>query len=152
MPTDYSTAISEMAKLFKAAWLANSGAIFGYVPAVQYRGVEPPGKIDRSKVWAAFTTQNVDEGQNSLSTCVDQPHKRMYGGAGLVIVQLFLPKTVDNAEFLGRELAEVGRNAFRGKKTAGGVVFYNARVNDVTPEELFYRYNVVAEYEFNEIG
>jgi len=152
MPIEYDAAISEMAKLFKAAWLVNSGAVFGYVPAVEWYGIEDKEKIDRSKVWVAFTTQSVIEEQGSLSTCVDQADTRMYDAAGLVIIQLFLPKSVDNAVFLGRQLAKVARNAFRGKKTDGGIVFYNVRINNVDPEDQFYRFNVVAEYEYSELG
>lgn len=152
MIADYSAAVSEMQKLFKAAWLANSGAIFGYVPAIEWYGLESLGKADRSKVWVRFSTDNVFEEQATLSTCVDVPFQRRYNGSGLVFIQLFLPKSVDNAVPLGRRLAQVARNAFRGKKTEGGVTFYNTRINDVPPEELFYRFNVVSEYDYDELG
>jgi hypothetical protein len=153
MTAELDIAVEEMQTLFDTAWQANAGAIFGYVPGVEWAGRESPGKIDTSKVWARFSTQNVFEQQATLSTCVGAAFQKRYEASGLIFVQLFLPKTVANAVILGRKLAKVARNAFRGKKTESGVTFYNARINDdLPPEELFYRINVVAEYDFDEIG
>lgn len=152
MTTDFPTAIEQIQALFKVAWDANAGAVFGYLPDVEWYGAESVGKADRSKVWVRFMTQAVVEEQATLSTCVDAPFSRRYEASGLVFVQLFLPKTVDNAVVKGRVLAKVARNAFRGKKTTGGVVFYNCRIRDIPPEDLFYRFNVVAEYDYDELG
>lgn len=152
MTVEFDAAVDEMQALFYSAWNANAGAVFGYVPEVEWYGRENGIKIDRSKVWARVSTQNVTEGQDTLSTCVEVPYQKRYSLAGLIFVQLFLPKTVDNAVVDGRKLAKVARNAFRGKKTDGGVVFYNACIKDVPPEDLFYRFNVVAEYEHDELG
>lgn len=153
MTAELDVAVKEMQALFKAAWQANAGSIFGYVPEIEWYGKETASKVDRSKVWARFATENVFEQQATLSTCIDQPFSRRYNGSGLIFVQLFLPKTVANAVINGRKLAKVARNAFRGKKTESGVVFYNARINDnMPPEELFYRINVVAEYDYDELG
>lgn len=153
MTAELDVAVEEMQTLFNTAWQANAGSVFGYVPAVEWYGREQLGKADREKVWARFSTQNVFEEQATLSACVDEPFKRRFNGSGLIFVQLFLPKSVDNAVILGRKLAKVARNAFRGKKTDGGVTFYNARINDnIPPEELYYRINVVAEYDYDELG
>ena len=150
---EFDAAVKEMEALFNTAWQANSGAVFGYVPAIEWHGKETKDKIDRLKVWARFSTQNVFEEQATLSACVDEPFKRRFNGSGLIFVQLFLPKTVANALIKGRTLAKVARNAFRAKKTDGGVVFYNVRINDdIAPEEMFYRINVVAEYDYDELG
>ena len=51
----------------------------------------------------------------------------------------------------GRDLAEIARNSFRGK-CVEGIVFRNARINDLPSEELFYRFNVIAEYQFSELS
>lgn len=150
---ELDAAVDEMQTLFYEAWRANSGEVLGYIPAVEWYGRESLGKADRAKVWARFSTQNVTEEQATISACVDEPFKRRYESSGLVFIQLFMPKSVDNAVISGRKLAKIARNAFRGKKTNGGVTFYNVRINDdIPPEELFYRINVVAEYEFDEIG
>lgn len=152
MTVGYDIAVEEMQTLFNTAWQANSGSVFGYIPAVEWYGREELGTADRAKVWARFSTDNVFEEQATLSTCTGAPFQRRYNGSGLIFVQLFLPKNVTNAVVLGRKLAKVARDAFRGKKTEGGVTFYNARINDVPPEELFYRFNVVIEYDYDELG
>lgn len=149
---EFDAAVKEMEALFYAAWQANSGAVFGYIPEIEWEGKESASKVDRSKVWARFSTQNVFEEQATLSACVDEPFVRRYEGSGLIFVQLFLPKTVANALMKGRTLAKVARNAYRGKKSDGGITFHNVRINNIPPEELFYRINVVAEYDYDELG
>ncbi len=150
---EFDAAVKEMEALLNTAWQANSGAVFGYVPDIEWHGKETSGKVDRAKVWARFSTQNVLEDQATLSACVDEPFVRRYNGSGLIFVQLFLPKTVANALIKGRTLAKVARNAYRGKKSDGGITFHNVRINDgLPPEELFYRINVVAEYDYDELG
>lgn len=152
MTVEYDIAVEEMQTLFYTAWQANSSSVFGYIPDVEWYGRETTGTVDRSKAWVRFSTDNVFEEQATLSTCAGVPFQRRYNGSGLIFIQLFLPKSITNAVVLGRTLAKVGRNAFRGKKTEGGVTFYNARINDVPPEELFYRFNVVIEYDYDELG
>lgn len=149
---EFDAAVKEMEALFNTAWQANSGTAFGYVPEIEWEGKESASKVDRSKVWARFSTQNVFEEQATLSACVDEPFVRRYEGSGLIFVQLFLPKTVANALIKGRTLAKVARNAYRGKKSDGGITFHNVRINNLPPEELFYRINVVAEYDYDELG
>lgn len=154
MPATLPEAVEQMQELFYAAWVANAGAIFGYLPGVEWYGKpEYLNKVDRSKVWVRYSSDNVIEAQATLSTCLDEPNVRRYEGSGLIFVQLFIPKTIDNGVILGRQLAKVARDAFRGKKTEGGVTFHNCRINDnLTPEELFYRMNVVVEYDYDELG
>src|ERR1044072_4031731 len=105
MTTDYATAVSEMSKLFKAAWEANAAAVIGYIPEIEWYGAESVGKPPRDKVWVRFTTDAVFEEQATLSTCVEEPFQRRYNASGLIFVQLFLPKSVTNAvaQDVGRE-------------------------------------------------
>lgn len=153
MTVELDVAVKEMEALFYAAWQANAAPFFGYIPDVEWFGKETKDKADRTKVWVRFSTQNVFEEQATLSACVDQPFVRRWNGSGLIFIQFFLPKTVANAVIQGRKLAKVAKTAFRGKKTQGGVTFYNTRINDnVPPEELYYRLNVVSEYDFDELG
>lgn len=152
MTVEYPDADAEMARVFKAAWDSGTPAVAGYIPNVEWYGLETPDKVDRSQFWARFSTQHIYDEQSTLSDYVAEPFRKRYTGSGLVFIQLFMPKTIDNAVIKGRRLAKVARNAFRGKKTPGGIWFRNARINDVPAEDLFYRLNVVTEYEFDEIG
>lgn len=152
MTLAYSEAADEMLALFKAAWEAGSGAIAGYIPEVRWPGVEKTAKPDSSKFWVRVSLQGIKEGQATLSNCVGLNFKKRYEAKGLIFVQLFCPKSLETAVNKGRFLATVARNAFRGKTTAGGVIFRHARFSELPQEELFHRFNIVAEYEFDEIG
>lgn len=148
MTATYDEAKDEIFSQFYTAWKAQSAAIAGYEPEAWWQNLEKPYKPPQDKFWVRVSTQSVIEEQ---STFRDGVEKR-YTGSGLVFVQLFCPKTLGDADTLGGKLAEVARNAFRGKKTTGGVWFRNVRINNLEPEELFYRFNVVAEYEYDEVG
>lgn len=156
MTVRYDEARDEMFALFKAAWDANATALVGYIPEVRWQGREiatpNAGKPDNSKFWARVSIQSVLEQQATLSNCVVEPGKKKYESSGLIFVQLFGPKSRATAYDDLQKLAIVARDAYRSKVTPGQVWFRNVRINTLQPEELFYRLNVVGEYEFDEIG
>jgi len=145
----YEEAIDEIFGIFNAAWLDNSAAVVGYVPEVRWPGVEEPEKPDLSKFWARVSQQTVIEGQSSLR---NGDAGQRYTTDGLVFVQIFCPKSDSLGMTNGRKLAIIARNSFRGNATSGQVWFRNARINELPPEENWYRFNVVAEYEYDENG
>lgn len=149
MTTTYVEAIDQMFSLFNSAWNAETTAIVGYVPEVRWPGVEEPGTPDASKYWARVSQQTVIEEQTTIG---DSNGKRRYTASGLIFVQIFCPKSEAAAMENGRNLAVIARNSFRGKTTSGKVWFRNARINELAPEESAYRFNVVAEYEYDEIS
>lgn len=145
----YEDAIDEMFEAFNVAWLANSAAVASYVPEVRWPGVEEPETPDASKFWVRVSQQTVSEEQSTLRN--DESVQR-YTADGLLFVQLFCPKSDAESMAKGRKLAVIARNAFRGKTTSGKVWFRNARINEIPPEDKFYRFNVVTEYEYDENG
>jgi len=149
MTTTYVEAIDEMFSLFNDAWLGQSAAVVSHVPVVRWPGVEEPGTPDAAKFWARVSQQTVLEEQSTIS---DDNGKRRYTASGLIFVQLFCPKSEPAAMENGRKLAVIARNSFRGKTTSGKVWFRNARINELAPEESAYRFNVVAEYEYDEVN
>lgn len=149
---NFSEAKDEMLSLLKAAWDSESGAVVGYIPEIRYEAVEKADQIDRSKYWIYATIQAVDEEQATLSDCVGVPFQKRYNAAGLVFIQLFAPKSDEEGEAKLEQLAAIAKKAFRGKTTVGSIWFRNVRIKSVDPEALFYRLNVVAEYEYDEIG
>lgn len=152
MPIIYEQAIDEMFALFKAKWDAESAAVAGYVPEIRWDGVPEAGTPDKSKFWARVSTQEIRENQDTLSDCVGEPGKKRYLASGLIFVQIFSPLSIASSKHKGRILARIARNAFRGKTTAGGIWFRNARINNLAADDNWNRFNAVAEYEFNEIG
>jgi len=147
----FSDTRDEIGALFLTAW-QSTVAIVGYVPEVQWQGVQYRTMPDGSKYWARLSKQTVIESQATLSTCEGLPGQRKYETSGLIFVQIFCPKSDSQAFELGQKLATVARNAFRGKVTPGKIWFRNVRINELEPEELYQRFNVVSEYEYNELG
>jgi len=152
MTTTFTEARDEINSLFFAKWKAETAAIVGYVPEVLWHNVQSRDIPNSSKYWARVSQQAVLESQTTLSTCEGKPGQKRYTADGLVFVQIFAPKQLGNSAQFAGKLAEVARNAFRGKSTPGKVWFRNARIIDIEPEDQFYRFNVVAEFQYDELG
>ena len=153
MTTTYSNAIDEINAVFWQDWnSAKTSSVAGYVPEIRWQYVEEPSSPDGSKFWGRVSTQTVFEEQSTLSDEAGLPGQKRYTSSGMVFVQIFCPKSLAQAGEIGRKLAEVARNSFRGKSTPGKVWFRNARINELSPEDLFYRFNVVAEFEYDEVA
>ena len=153
MTTTYSNAIDEINAAFWQDWnSAKSSSVVGYVPDIRWQNVEEASTPDGSKFWGRVSTQTVFEEQTTLSTCEGAPGQKRYTSSGLVFVQIFCPKSNAQANEFGKKLSEVARSSFRGKSTPGNVWFRNVRINELPPEDLFYRFNVVAEFEYDELA
>ena len=150
--TTYTTAINDIFTQINTAWIAGAAAAVGEAAELRFVGVEREGKIPLDKFWGRVSTQGVAEGQASIANGVGAPNNRRWRADGLVFVQLFAPKSRNTAMQKLRLLAQLARDAYRGKQTLNSVSFYNARIQELDPEELFYRINVVAEYAYDEIA
>lgn len=148
MTTTFSGAADEINGAFWQVWnAAEVSALVGYVPDVRWPMVEEPAEPDSSKYWARVSIQTVFEEQTALA---GSDTKRRYTASGLVFVQIFCPKSISNSGEIGRKLAEIARKGYRGKSTPNKVWFRNVRINELSPENLFNRLNVVAEFEYDE--
>jgi len=150
MTTTYSNAIDEINAMFWTDWNSvKTSDLAGYVPEVRWQHVEGVAPPDGSKFWARVSSQTAFEEQTALA---GNDGARRYTASGIVIVQLYCPKSLSRAGEIGRKLAEVARNSFRGKSTSSSVWFRNARINELAPEENVYRFNIVAEFNYDEMG
>lgn len=127
-------------------------AIAGYVPEVRFYGNEKATKPDGSKFWALISQRTAEERQSTLSNCAGVVGQKRFTVRGLITVQLYCPKSNPQGMAKGRELAILARNAFRGQLLAGSIWFRNARIAELDPESDSYRLNVMAEYEYDELG
>lgn len=152
MTLQYDQARDEIFAVFNTAWQANAAAQAGYIPEVRWQGVQYREIPDGSKFWCRISKDNVFEEQTSLSTCVGTPGQRRYTASGLAIVQLFCPKSNTESFAIGQKLAKVAQDAFRGRSTGNGMWFRNVRIKELDPEETCFRFNVVAEFEYDDIG
>ncbi len=152
MSLTYSEAKDQMRSVFYDAFDSAATTILGYKPDIRWAGVELPNSPDPAKFWCRHSIQTVDDGQATLSNNVTGPDKRRYNAAGLIFVQMFMPKSHPNADSLLTRLAELARNAHRRQNLPCSVWFYNARINDDLPiEQDNLRVNVVIEFEYDEI-
>lgn len=152
MTTTYIAAVDSMFLAINLAWKAGAAAIVGYLPEVRWQGIENPDPPDASKYWARVSQQGVDRHQASLSNNVNGPDKRRFNSAGLIFVQIFAPRSDELGFQRGQGLAVIARDALSRHTADGEVWFRYARVNELPPEEQWHRFNVVAEYEYDELG
>lgn len=148
MTTDYIAAKDQMFALFNAAWKLNATAVVGYLPEVRWQGVPEATLPDQSKYWCRVSKETVIEEQTTFS---GDDGKKRYTGTGLLWVQIFGPVSDIEAQHKGELLAVIARNAFRGKTTSGKVWFRNVRIAELPNDESAVRFNVVAEYEYDEV-
>jgi hypothetical protein len=107
---------------------------------------------DSSIYWGRASTVTADEHQKALSGNVSEDNLRLFTVTGLVYVQLFCPQYDVTANEKGGDLATLFKNAFRKRLSSGKVTFRNARVQELPPENSAIRFNVVAEFEYDELG
>lgn len=148
----FDDARNQMNAMFWASWQLNTPSICGYIPEVRWQGKEDRSLPDASKFWVRVSQQTLIEQQTAFSKNVNNNAGRRFTTKGLMFIQLFCPKSETRSFQMGAELAVVAKNSLRGKSTANCVWFRNVRINELPPEELCFRFNVVAEYEYDEVS
>ena len=144
----YQAAIDEMFAKFYTAWQTLDVGL-GYVPETRWQGIEVANEPDKSKYWVRVSQQTVDENQ---STFRQGSSGRRFTTEGLIFVQLFCPKSDSQAMTTGRKLATIARDAFRAVDSSDNIWFRNSRIVELSPENEWRRFNIVAEYEYDEEG
>jgi len=141
MPCDFETARTETMRLLNDAWTAG-GAESELIP-VKWPNV--PSDLDQTQdgvsndapKWARFTMEYLDGGARSIG-----------GGrwefTGLLTFEIYVPSGSNDR--LALRLAKIATNALRNKTTAGGVTFRNIRPRTVGNDGLWYRVDVLSEF------
>ena len=148
MSATYQQAIDEIFQVFNDAWNLGSAAIVGYIPETRWQGVEIPSKANYSKYWVRVSQQTIGEPQTTLRNADDGQRYTPYG---LCMIQLYCPRSDSENMQKGRSLAALARNAYRGQSTPSQVWFRNARIVEVEPDEKWTKFNILVEYEYDEI-
>lgn len=147
--TTYEEAIDLMYGAFKTAWDAEASGIIGYTPEVEYEGVRDNRHAKGGKAFARLSVRNVIERQATLGS-PGGAGKHEYETIGLMVVQLFLPKSDNTAMVSGRRLAQLVRNTYRSVSAGGEVWFRDATIREQPPGNRWYQINVTIEYNFME--
>lgn len=150
MTATYSEADDAMRAIVDTVW-ANGviTALVGYLPVLYMSGIEPATGPDVTKFWGRWSRQTVLEQQSSHR---DGTNGRRFRNNGLVFVQVYGPMALATANAKCRTISELVLNSMRGKETSNGVIFRNVRINELATDGKSYRYNVIAEYEYDEIA
>jgi len=149
MTTNLSGAIDEIATLFNSNVLSNSTAIIGYVPEIEWPGIDTGVCKDGSKFWLKFSTNNVFTEQETLCENIVINGSRRYNSQGFVSFQIFAPKRKDSYQ-KALSFSQMLQIVFR--KSLPNVILRNSRIVELPPENGIVRFNVFADYEFDEIN
>jgi hypothetical protein len=143
LPEAYDTITNHVIDVWPTA---AAGIMASGVPALFFEGVE---QADPPKdYFVRFSMQPVLEKQ---ATFMNGEDKR-YTMSGVVYLQVYCPRSDERAVERRNLIATVGKKLFRGEALDGCIWFRNVRIQWLDPVASFIRANVVADFEFDEIG
>jgi hypothetical protein len=131
--------------LFEAGW--NAAGIIDPTPEVRWQG-KAEGEPPRS-YFARVSMVQASTRQASFAE-TDAASKTKYDNQGHIIVQVFAPMNAEDAFYNGGLLAAKARDIFRRVETPSGMWFRNMRVNELSNDGEYFRWNVIIEYWFVE--
>lgn len=141
----------EMFALVAAEWAAKSSAVVGYVPEVRYQGIEIGALPGANKHWMRVSTQTVttqQRGHRMPEAGVSEP---VYDNIGFITLQIFSPMASRDSYAKGELLAELGQCMFMASETGGSIWFRNPRIRELDNDGTWYRWNVIADYQFSQV-
>lgn len=147
MPTNPTDARDEVFGLFTDRWAA--GTVLDPMPEIRYQGKER-GAVPK-EYFVRLSMQQVGSPQAAF-VMTEEPDASpaVFETYGLIFVQVFAPMSAEDSWRIGDLLATFARDIFRRVETPSGVVFRNARFNELDNDGKHYRWNVKVEYEYNE--
>lgn len=142
----------EMFALVKTCWDAGTPAIVGSIPEIRYEGLEESALPGASKFWMRASTTDVSTRQkgfrNPDGAGRSEPVYEVYG---FITLQIFAPMKGPQVWSKGELLSEVGQRMFMASETGGGVWFRNPRIQKLSNDGTWYRWNVLADYQFSQL-
>lgn len=134
--------------VFKAAWDAGAASVnAGHTPTVEYQNVAPaqaPLGVG-NEAWARIMVRHLDGEQRTIGAT----DGRVFSRHGLVTVQVFVPAGKQGLVLADR-LGKVAADAFEGKETAVGAVWFrNVAYREVGVDGAWFQVNVTAEFEYH---
>ena len=149
MSTTTKGAFDEMFSALNVSWQSKTNAVIGYIPPIQWPGFDTGDIPDAANFWCRVSTQGVSSVQSTLSENVVINGSRRFKTIGLIFFQIFAPKRA-NSEVLTIALAKIVQDTLR--KSTNNVIFRNATLKELPPENGAIRKTIVAQYEFDEIS
>lgn len=140
----------EMFALVDAAWAAGATAIAGYVPDIRFQGVEEAALPGADKFWARCSTNNVTTNQVGHAMPEAGVSDVVYRTVGFITLQVFAPMKGADSYAKGELLSSLGQRMFMASETGGAVWFRNPRIRELDNDGTWYRWNVIADYQFDQ--
>jgi len=147
MSLTYAQAIDEIFARFNQVWQTETLSILTDVPEIRWQGVEAPEKPPNNLYWVRVSQETIGEQQITLR---NPSCGQRYRTDGILVAQLFCPRSDSRAMEIGRSLSTIAKNAFRAYKTEGGVWFRNSSVSELEPEDKWIRFNISVLYQYDE--
>jgi hypothetical protein len=123
----------------------------GADPEIRYQGVEEGDLPGADKFWMRASTQGVSNRQKGHRMPEVGVSKPVYDNIGFITLQIFAPMNSLDSYAKGELLAELGQGMFMASETGGSIWFRNPRIRELPNDGTWYRWNVVADYEFSQV-
>lgn len=142
----------EMFALVASTWAAKAPAIVTPAPEIRYQGIEKAALPGADKFWMRVGTTTVTTRQSGHRS-PDGPEGSpvVYDTYGFITLQMFAPMKDRDSWNKGELLAELGQCMFMASETGGGVWFRNPRIRELNNDGTWYRWNVIADYQFSQV-
>jgi hypothetical protein len=147
---DQEQARDEILDLFKTAWdagLESAGIAVVYLND----GQQPPdaqetGEAGSPTPWARVSLFHATGGATTLAGGLGA-HKETSEGFLQCEIYVAPAQGLRQAD----RLAKIVKNAFRGQRTAGGATFRNVRHQEIGRDGVWFRMDVLVDFEYDEI-
>ncbi len=96
--------------------------------------------------WIRVALRHFDGGESALT---DATGRKLVTRRGIVGISIF--EAFKTGNVLTDKLARVGESAFTGKTTSGGVFFRNARTVEIGPDGAYFRTDVLADFQYDDV-
>lgn len=151
MTLTYQQARKEMFAKVNDCWQAHAGDIVSPIPEIRWQGVEEGALPGADKFWMRVGTNTVTTRQSGhMSPDAPGGSPVVYDTYGFITLQMFAPMKGKDTWSKGELLSELGQRMFMASETGGGVWFRNPRIRELNNDGTWYRWNVIADYQFSQ--
>jgi hypothetical protein len=124
-------------------------ALLAYDVDVRWQNVHNSNKLPVDKLWLRVLKQELNEERKYVSTADNK--NRVYTHNGILSVEIFGPIGLQTSWDLMQSCGQLVRNKFRVSSNSG-IKFTNVRIVEVPNDNIWYKLNVIIDYEYDEHG
>lgn len=149
MTTNYSGAKTEMLQRFNSLWASKASTILGYAPKVYWPGIDDGELPDSSKFYVRLHFQTSVTNQSNLSESVVVHGSKRFTSYGVFVCEIYAPKRKESVK-QSDQLCESILFIFR--TSTNNVTMKNARIREMPSDNGAVRFNIITEFEYDEIS